>query len=410
MGGAIPFGAEQRLLPEWIPLSFFAFALICQPLGWLLAFLQADQMSDFAGGFGPVLASLHMFTIGVIMTTALGASLQMLPVASATTMSKPNRVVFVLIAHLLGTTIILGGFSHYLARVTTMGLSGLVFASVLYVFLLFKILWHAQGLEQVRRHAFFAALSLLVVISLATMIILDWADFITLPLQNARSLHGGFALFGFMGFLVLGFSRIMIPMLAVSDKTNERLANLTFIFALAGIALWASDFATPALMAGLVASVLHIYEMGQVLKARLMRRLGPEWHLIRFSWVMLPVSLALMILGFWQVGVACAVLGWLLSFVLGILQRIIPFLLSMQIARKTGMPELPSKLATEKLLKTIAPVHIGCVLMFLLALGFDQDVVLKTASLIGIINALLFLSFFIIALKRKHQSLEKMTS
>ncbi len=417
MGGGIPFGAEQRLLPEWIPLSFFGFALVCLPLGWIIGFIQAEHLADFSSGVGPVLSMIHMFTIGVLMTTALGASLQMLPVATATTMSRPNLVVAVLIFHILGSNILLGGFAHYFAGIALIGSSLITISSLIYGILLLKILANAGDLGQVQRHGAVGALALVIIVALGFSMILNWAGVIEIDVTSTPTLHAGWALYGFMGFLVFGFSRIMIPMLSVSDKTNDKLATTAFFIALIALGLWTLGFAPAALSLGLIAACLHIYEMNEVLKARLMKRLGPEWRLIRFGWIMLPLSLILLLLGLvfdnnfnlLQVGIGLAILGWLLSFIMGILQRIIQFLLSMQIARKTGMPELPSKLAHEKVLKLISPLHITCILVLAGGIALNNIWLVRGASLLGITTGLLFLYFFICALKRKRLSLEKMT-
>ncbi|MDV7339561.1 hypothetical protein RYZ26_08155 [Terasakiella sp. A23] len=417
MGAGIPFGAEQRLLPEWLPLSFFGFALLCLPLGWLIGFIQADVLADFSGGFGPVLAMIHMFTIGVLMTTVLGASLQMLPVATATVMSNPQLVISILVLHILGTYVLLGGFAHYFADIATMGSALIVTSSLIYVYVLVKILFNTQDMDHIRRYGSMGAFALLIVVTLGFSMILQWADVFDLPPLNPACLHAGWAVFGFMGFLVFAFSRIMIPMLCVSDKTNDKLATSAFITAIAALTFWSLEAAPLALIMATLTTCLHVYEMCGILKGRLMKRLGPEWQLIRFGWVMMPVSLILLLgaslfesdFPLLQIGVLAAILGWLLSFILGVLQRIIPFLLSMQIARKTGMPELPSKLAHEKMLKFISPLHITAVLVMAGGIALNHVWIIRGATLLGIASGLLFISFFISALKRKRLSLEKMT-
>jgi hypothetical protein len=43
--------------------------------------VNAGDVAGFVGGPGPVLAGVHVLTLGVLVMTAMGASLQMLPVA-----------------------------------------------------------------------------------------------------------------------------------------------------------------------------------------------------------------------------------------------------------------------------------------------------------------------------------------
>ncbi|SCA55530.1 conserved membrane hypothetical protein [Candidatus Terasakiella magnetica] len=418
MGGTLPFGAEQRLLPEWIPLSFFSFALICLPLGWLLLFIQADNIASFSGGFGPVLACLHMFSIGVVLSTAFGASMQMLPVATGAAMNKPHGVVILLGLLIIGTTIMLGGFAHYFTQISTFGSLFLLGAVLLYGAMLVRLLLRSETLKIVRNHVFIGALCLILAATFGTLMILDWAEHLSFGMANGPLMHAGLALYGFMGLIVLGFSRIMIPMLAVSDTTNDKLCHITLMLSFIALALWISGQYQLAPIVATVASCLYVFEMVHILKGRMRTRLGPEWLPIRFSWVMFPTSLLLACAALWsdrydyivQLCIIIALLGWLVSFIIGILQRIIPFLLSMQIARRTGMPELPSKLAHEKLLSFIGPAHILAVVLTVTALIFEQTLLLRFASLIGIMSGILFLIFLITALKRKRHCLEKMTS
>lgn len=398
------------------PLSFFFVSLTCLPLGWILLFLQAENIASFQGGFGPVLAALHTFTIGVVLITAFGASMQMLPVASGAAMNKPVGVILLFILLLTGTAITLGGFAHYLPLITSFGAAILCLSALLYAVMLVRLLARSDSLKIIRNHVLVGALCLLLAAGLGASMIWNWASLLSLTMPNPRLVHAGLALYGFMGLIVFGFSRIMVPMLSVSDKTNDRLAILGLLVALTSLLLWVGGFFKIAPFVALISVLIHVYEMFTILKGRIRTRLGPEWIAIRFSWVMLPLSLLLVIGAQWtdnkanitELSILIAVLGWLVSFIIGILQRIIPFLLSMQIARQTGMPELPSKLASEKLTRLIGPLHITAVGITGVAVMIDNSLLLQFGSLIGLASGLSFLTFLIIAIKRKRLSLEKM--
>lgn len=416
----IPLGAEQRLLPEWIPLSFFGLALLCLPLAWAGITFKADDLTSFQGGIGPVLSIIHSFSLGVLATTAFGGAMQMLPVATGVTMNAPARVVALLCLWSVGIFITLSSFAFSLIETSALGTGLLFMGAILFISLLLRLLLNAQSMHLVRRHAVFSAISLLLAASLGFMSVLSWANWISLDLSSLGILHAGFTIYGFMGLIVFGFSRIMVPMLAIADLKTDRLALFALALVALGLSLWAigSLFSSPlilifAILIGLGAAGLHIREMLSILKARLRSRLGPEWHLIRFSWAMLPLSLLFGLLSLLfenfetaaHSAIFLGIIGWLVSFVLGILQRIIPFLLSMQIARRTGMPELPSKLAHAPLLKAVAPLHIIGVLSCASAIALDSTPLLIIGSLFGFLSACLFLAFFLIALLRKAKCL-----
>ena len=82
LAGAFLSGATSRLLPASIPLRFFGAAIASHLLAWLALLAGSEAMPRFAGGLGWTLAALHLVTLGVLAMTAIGASLQLLPVAT----------------------------------------------------------------------------------------------------------------------------------------------------------------------------------------------------------------------------------------------------------------------------------------------------------------------------------------
>src|SRR6202521_3595973 len=80
--GAFIAGAASRLLPPSIPFRFFGAAVAYHLLAWIALFAGAQSVPRFAGGLGWPLAALHLVTLGVLAMTAIGASLQLLPVAT----------------------------------------------------------------------------------------------------------------------------------------------------------------------------------------------------------------------------------------------------------------------------------------------------------------------------------------
>ncbi|HRH88244.1 MAG TPA: hypothetical protein PLO41_15460, partial [Rubrivivax sp.] len=81
-GGTFLAGATSRLLPMSVPFRFFAAATGFHGLAWLALLVAAPDVPRFAGGLGWPLAALHLLTLGVLVMTVLGASLQLLPVAT----------------------------------------------------------------------------------------------------------------------------------------------------------------------------------------------------------------------------------------------------------------------------------------------------------------------------------------
>ncbi|HET8973980.1 MAG TPA: hypothetical protein VFN63_11925, partial [Pseudolabrys sp.] len=96
VGASFLGGAKSRLLPPSIPFRFFSAAAIFHVLMWLGLLVAADEAVNFRGGLGPALSVVHLLALGVLVTTAIGASVQLLPVATRRTLHAvwPVKLVF----------------------------------------------------------------------------------------------------------------------------------------------------------------------------------------------------------------------------------------------------------------------------------------------------------------------------
>ena len=82
--------SRSRLLPMSLPFRFFGAAVAFQVAAWALLLAFAKEVMSFEAGLGPVFASLHLLTLGVLAMSAIGATLQLLPVATR----QPVRVLW----------------------------------------------------------------------------------------------------------------------------------------------------------------------------------------------------------------------------------------------------------------------------------------------------------------------------
>jgi hypothetical protein len=96
--------------------------------------------------------------------------------------------------------------------------------------------------------------------------------------------------------------------------------------------------------------------------------------------------------------------GWLLTFALAILQRIVPFLASMHVAqakeRGKGLPPTPSALTAERPLAIHFACHLAALALLALAITADSPLAVRAAAVIGAAGALAFGAFFAIAMRR----------
>jgi hypothetical protein len=92
--------------------------------------------------------------------------------------------------------------------------------------------------------------------------------------------------------------------------------------------------------------------------------------------------------------------GWLLTFLLGILQRIVPFLASMNAVPGKGRPPTPSKLTSARPLAIHFYCHFAALAMLALAVVVGSAWLVRAAALTGIAGAAAFAAFFAIVLQR----------
>ena len=147
-----------------------------------------------------------------------------------------------------------------------------------------------------------------------------------------------------MGLLVLGFSHILVPMFALASAPAKRPSFATFAAAIAALVLGTFGalagsrvMLASAALIGLAAAGGYLWLMYRVLATGMRKSLGLSFVLVRVAWIMLPITLLVGLAALY--GIAgdngatlfgfLLLFGWLLTFLFGILQRIMPFLASM---------------------------------------------------------------------------------
>ncbi len=356
-------GAKQRLLAERIPALFFGTAISAHVIAWAALALVAAELPYFAGGPGPVLAVVHTLTLGVLLCTAFGASLQMLPVALGQPAPTEGVCLVIFVALVTGAVPLITGFA--LTSVTLMGSAALplVAAVALYVREIAALLRGGSG----PLHWFI--LTAIIALSVAVLLAAALAANYTLGFLpdhgRIAAVHAVLAGFGFMGLMALGLSQILIPMFAIAEPPEEApvrrayaLAAAALVLALSGLGTGVAPLTAAGAGVGLLAAAQHVQTMRAVVAKRLRRRMGPEFILLGASWAALLLALlaaaggALGLLS--ETGGALVIVlvlfGWLLSILTGVLQRILPFLASMQAARAQTRSLAPAKLVEERAL------------------------------------------------------------
>jgi hypothetical protein len=415
-GAAFLGGARSRLLPASVTLRFFASAVVFHLLAWLALVAGAAQWLSFGGGLGWPLAALHLFTLGVLGMTALGAGAQLLPVATRQPAPGQRLLVAIWWLYTPAVPVLALGMGLAQPQWLAIGAAAVVLALFAWGVLMARNLLGARGMPGIVAHGWTALVALAIVLASALSLAGTWLGLPVPSRTTTLALHLVFAPYGFMGLLALGLSYILVPMFALADSPRERdqLASCAFaVFALllAGAAAlgWASEpLQVTALACAGLAVGLHLRLMRRALRTGLRRELGRSFLLVKIGWGGLAASLALALalvldapvprLAGWF-GLAL-IGGWLLSFVLGMLQRILPFLAAMHAAGSGRRAPTPSSLTHERSLRIHFVCHVAALAGLALALVTDSALLATAAALTGVAGAVAFGWFALAVLQR----------
>lgn len=402
-------GAKSRLLPPSIPFRFFSVAVVFHVFMWLGLLVGADESVGFRGGLGPTLSVIHLLALGILVTTAIGASVQLLPVATRRTLHAVWPIKLVFWITIPGMIALTAGM--YTARLNilipgaiTVGVGLLLFGS-----LLADNLLRASSLPVVGAYGWAALVALLFLALLGVTLAIN---------ENAGILpdHGAVALahlvlggFGFMGLLVIGFSHVLVPMFALASAPPKRISFMNFAIAVIAIALGtlgaligSREVLATATLIGLFAAAMHLWLMFRVLKTGMRKRLGLSFVLVRAAWIMLPATLLIGLAALYGFAGAngptlfgfMLLFGWLLTFLFAILQRIMPFLASMFLPPPArGGTAIVAELSGAPALRLHAICHALALVVLAIAITLDNAIVGRAGAAIGLAGALAFAWF-----------------
>lgn len=422
LGGTFLGGARSRLLPMSVPFRWFGIATAFHLLAWFVLALGATQWPFWRGGLGWPLAALHAVTLGTLVASAVGASLQLLPVATRQGLRWPRLAGWMAYGFVPGLVLLLLGMG--LARPTWLAAGG---AAVIGVLLLWALLLAgnlrgAAGMPGVLLHGWGALAALLLLAASAASLLALWLGQSLFARDTLRALHLAMGVFGVMGLLLLGLSSVLLPMFALGSVPADRdqLACGATMLAALLLAALAAFSAAPlalralALAAAAAAFARHVQLMRRVLAGGMRRDLGRAARLFHAGWA---AGAAALLLAAAQLAAAsrghadaaetlghlfvlAAVLGWQGSLLFGVLQRILPFLASMHAARGRSRAPMPSALAWDSPLAWHERGHFVALLLLAAAVVTRSPGWLLAAAAAGAGGALAFAAFFVVLVRR----------
>ncbi len=414
LGGSFLSGATSRLLPASIPFRFFLSAAHFHCLAWIALGLSARDAASFIGGLGFPLAALHLVTLGVLMMTAMGASFQLLPVATRAPIRalwQPHLAFWLLF---VGTHALALGMATASQTILDAGALLSAAALALFAFITARNLRSAPQPSVAASYTWGAVAALAATLVLGAVLAFDFAHGFLADHGRVALVHFVLAVFGFFGLLTFGFSGILLPMFALSPAPPERRSRVLFAVA-AGVILIAAaaaafDARYPLALAaagGLIVALAHVAMIERGLAARIRRKLGLSFVMMRTAHALLVVGLAIGVAVALDATIANAgtlfgwivVAGWLLTFLFGVLQRILPFLASMHVGKSRGRPPLLSEIGPPRPLAIHAACHITAVVLVGAGILADRAIMVQLGAAVGLAGALAFLWFAVIVIR-----------
>lgn len=343
----------------FVPLRFFAAA----PLFLILTavILASANGNPFAELRAPVLlAATHALTLGFVSMVMLGALQQILPVVVGSTLPFPALVAGLShVALTAGTLLFAAGF--LLQSRALLNAAWATLGSGLTVFIAAALYSLAQsGVRNGSKTAIIlAVLALLIAASLGIVLLSGYSNGYTLDYAALASAHISLALGGWVLLLIVGVSWQVVPMFQLTPPyphwQSRGLAPALFVFLIVRVMLpvfdnlpsWMATAADQLFWLLVIAFSLTTLFLQQQRKRRI-----PDATLIFFRLGMISLLyLALLALamqhtnaGGWlriQAGLLF-LLGFAMSIILGMLYKIVPFLVWFHLFRGGSFHTIPN--------------------------------------------------------------------
>lgn len=363
--------------PLRLPGEHFIAALVFLLLGAFGLVRIAPALSVGAYPASSVVGIIHLFTLGWLTTSIMGALYQFLPVALGQAIASERTAHVTFVLHVVGVSVLVTGM--YMARSTLlmMGAATLGLAIVMFLVNVGITLYRAVRRELTWWAVCAGSVFLGITFILGTA--LSWnlrTGFLGLGRELALGTHVHVALFGWVLLVIVGVSYRLLPMFLLSHGGRTEFASYAVILLATGAGLLTVFHHVPilgrevpalCLAAGVVAFLMQAREF---YRRRHRPALDPGLRLAAFALGLLAVAIplaALVVFGVASLHVRVAyVLTVLLAcslFVAAYYFKIVPFLVwSRHFGSLSGTRTLPR--VADLYSQRIAHVAVVC-----LALG-----------------------------------------
>lgn len=355
-----------------IPFRFFNTAPWMGLLSALVLLSSANN--PFASQWSPALLTItHLFTLGFMSMIMLGAMFQVLPVISGETIPGSHRVAtLVHLSLIAGTLLLTAGFfsQHY-------GLFWFALPMLLLCFSCFLLSLGSLLIRKISGGASIFTIRLAAVSLFITIVIgvLRAANYVTavsfINVSNISQVHMAWGLLGWVLLLIMGVSYQVIPMFHVTPNYSKLITRTLpgavftlLVFITVSQSAYQQNLLIPLLLAIIVSYAAYSINLLLHRKRKIIDITVNFWRMAMVNlilacglfaaanysgpWLTAPIL-------FQQANIVIGILfifGFACSVIMGMLQKIIPFLIYMYLQRRC--------MTDFELLKTLP--HMGIII------------------------------------------------
>ncbi len=343
-----------------------------------------------------VLSWIHLFLLGFVMSVILGALAQLIPVVLEVGHYKVWLYYVVFPLFVVGVWLMVYGF--YFDPILLSFGGGLVFLS--FLIFLFENFMTILKVKQVNFTIFTVIMSnilLLVGLLFGIFLALNYAGYVSIDILSFLKAHVYLVFVGFVGFIVMGISLVLIPMFWLSHDFSWRFVKASCGFLLLSFICLTGEFFSSNLLIKNMGNIflvislfLYFLQIYEIYKKRIRKQKDVYYVSMVFAYICFFVSIFLAIFVFVSENERfLSAMWWLIIYgfvtilIIGHLYKIVPFLVWYErfspLVGKQKVPML-SEMICEKSAKLQLYLQCVGVIICFIALLFGLNIVLKVGA------------------------------
>jgi len=398
----------RTLVPSSLVIAPVAASLVAEVLAW--AFLWAWHPSPAWYTNGPLLASVHLITVGTLSMALLGLGWQLVPVATGVRPGNGWNTA----AKIINAMGIAGAF------IFTLGLAGsqpgvpsmigatlVVLAMMARSVMVLREIFPAEGRGMIRMWIILAELSLWVGLGYGLMLLTNrlGSPIVSLNPFPTIALHASLLLIGWIGGWIVAMASILVPMFLVSPEPKSGLLGPAALFWFGGVA-----FGWPVVW--LIGAVMFALAMSMSLLRRVRKSVGADLQMALMGIFGLVAVAGLLLSGLSGVLTVIASLAiFALPVLHGIGLRIIPFLFwAYAFADNVANAPLPEQVGAPSLSRVSAYGAMVAGILLLVGYGFESIWAWRLGVLLGNVSSVSYLGAILITAFRTWQAHNRLLS